>query len=94
MYTSKRKKTVWFLRAPPLHPPTPDQEYFRDFFRTAATDWRALTVQERDDWATAAHRLSLGLSGYCLWVWYRRTRDHGALNTIQRQSQITLALPP
>jgi hypothetical protein len=94
MYTSKRKKMVAFLRAPPLNPPSPIQRYLRDTFREAARQWRAQGAPNRSLWNTAVRRANLGLSGYNLWVWFSRTRNHAALTTIERQSGITLPRPP
>lgn len=93
LYTSKRGKTVWFLRAPPLRPPSDLQENFRDFFRTAAASWRQTAPANRTNWQLAANHCSLGISGYNLWVWYSYTRDEPALKTIERQSGIDLYRP-
>lgn len=94
IYTDKRAKTVFFLRAPPLNPPSPIQEYLREFFTQQAASWRASGRANRDNWQRAARAANLGISGYCLWVWFARTRDEGSLRTIERQSGRTLTRPP
>jgi hypothetical protein len=94
MYTSKRKKLVAFLRAPPLNPPSPTQEIMRDLFRTYAANWRAAGQTTRDAWNSACKRCNLGLCGYTLWVWFSRTRDAGSLATIEQQSGLSLPRPP
>lgn len=94
LYTSQRNKIVGFLRAPPLNPPTPKQEIIRDIFRTAATQWRALTTPQRTDWARLADRCNLGVTGYNLFTWYSYRRNYASLNTLQIKAKITLTLPP
>jgi hypothetical protein len=93
IYTDRYGKTVYFLRAPPLNPPSTSQEYLRELFRNAATAWRQAAPATRADWRTAARKCNLGISGYCLWIWFTRTRDEQRLRTIERQSGITLERP-
>lgn len=93
IYTDKRGKTVFFLRAPPLVPASPTQEVMREFFRNAASQWRKTTRANRDAWQRAANRCSLGISGYNLWVWYLRHREEKVIETIERQSGETLIRP-
>jgi len=94
MYTSRRRKLVVFLRAPPLNPPSQTQEIMRDLFRNYAAAWRAAGQAVRDQWKQATQRANLSLTGYQLWVWFSRTRDEPALRTIERQSSLTLTRPP
>lgn len=93
-YTSQRNKLVAFLRAPPLHPPTPTQEVFRERFRQAAAKWRAASPVTRALWKEAAERCNLGITGYDLWTWWCNAPQPDALRTIERQAGFTLPLPP
>lgn len=94
LYTSSRGKIVGFLRAPPLNPPTPTQEAIRDIFRNAATQWRALTSDQRIAWRTVATRCNLGITGYNLWTWFYRARYAAGLRVLELKANITLTLPP
>lgn len=89
-YTSQRGNTVWFDKTNPLNPPSIMQQKMRNLYRLYAQAWRAMTADDQAKWALAAARAHLTISGYNLWVWYQRTRNTGALATIQRQSGVTL----
>lgn len=90
IYTTKRRGIVWFAKSPPKKAPSYKQLHQRDRFRSAATSWRKLTPAARAAWATACARARLQLSGYCLFVYFQLTRDQATIETIQRQSGITL----
>lgn len=92
-YTSQRAKLVAFPRAPPLNPPSPTQEIIREYFREQATAWRNLTNDQRAQWLEAAKRCNLHITGYNLWCWFYRSRNEQQLQTIERQSGITLTRP-
>ena len=92
-YTSQRAKLVAFPRAPPLHPPSALQEHFRESFSNAAASWRSLSDAERTNWTEAARRCNLAISGYNVFCWYWRKRDRDAINTLERQSGLTLTTP-
>lgn len=92
-YTNQRARMVAFPRAPPLCPPTQTQEVFREYFRTQATAWRALSTDQRQQWLAVARRCNLAISGYNLWTWYYRHRQTDELATLERQAGITLTKP-
>lgn len=94
IYTSRNRRLVYFLRAPPLHPPSQTQEHFRENFRVYAASWRAAGVAVRREWNQAVRRANLSLSGYNLWVWFSRTRAESELQTIERAAGINLTRPP
>lgn len=89
-YTSRRAGTVWFVKSPPLTPPTIRQLHQRDRFRLAAQAWRNLDHDTKQNWHLAARRARLYVNGYTLFVWYQLTRARAGLATIERQSAITL----
>lgn len=89
-YTSRRHGTVWFIKAPPLTPPSPWQIKQRDRFRLAAQAWRNLDEVERNTWHRAARLARLLVNGYTLWVWWQLVRSRAGLSTIERQSGVTL----
>ncbi|MEE9602967.1 MAG: hypothetical protein V3V75_06670 [Thermoguttaceae bacterium] len=89
-YFSQRNATVVFLRAPPLQPPSELQRHQRNKFRLVAYVWRDLGLAAQSNWAAAAERAHLSITGYNLFVWYQLTQNRNALATIERQSGINL----
>lgn len=89
-YTSRRHGTVWFLKAPPLEPPSLSQIWQRNRFRDAAEAWRNLTNDQRNRWHDACRRARLYLNGYTLWIVWQLLRDRATISTIERQSGVTL----
>lgn len=90
IYTSRRAGVVWFIKAPPLTPPTVFQIRQRNAFRLAAEAWRAMLPTRRAAWHQAARRARLYLNGYTLWIWWHTKRDRAALATIERISRTPL----
>lgn len=93
-YTSKRKKVVWFLKAPPTKPPSTLQITTRNAFRIAAMCWRHLTPQRRAAWETATKTASLCMTGYNLFVHSITRGNLEAIRTIERQTGQVLLDPP
>lgn len=89
-YTSKRKGLVWFLRSPPLSPPSPLQTHQRNKFRITAYIWRSLSPQQRARWNEAQYRANLSVTGYNLFTYYITTGDAPAVETIERQTGLKL----
>lgn len=89
-YTSRRAGTVWFLKSPPLTPPSEWQRRQRNRFRLAAQAWKDLDHETRKQWALACRRAHLIVSGYNLFLWWNLRRKREQLRTIERQSGITL----
>lgn len=85
-WTTRRNRTVWIDKAPPLNPPSPLQIQFRNQFRLAAAAWRALTPAKRAAWLRAAKKAYLYITGYNLFIWYQRTKDDASIQTIERQT--------
>ncbi len=90
IYTTRRRRCVWFIKAPPLKPPSALQVYQRNRFRMAAKAWRKLTIVNRRAWRAAAATASLGVTGYNLFIFWQLRRDRAAIATIERRSNVTL----
>jgi len=89
-YTSQRKELVWFIKSPPLEPPSFLQTTMRNRFRAIGYAWRSLTPAQRQAWATAAANAGTRLTGYNLFVYWLTTRDDATIETIERQANVSL----
>ena len=89
-YTSKRGIKVWFLKAPPLKPPSPRQLAQRAKFKVVARLWRAIGEAQRQQWRSAERRGRLVITGYNLFLWYHLGGDPNVIRTIERQTNTTL----
>lgn len=88
---AKNRRIIFFPKIWLSDPTSPRQQQNRNRWRAAATMWRALTPAERANWEASCRRLSMPLTGYNLFVYWRTNPDSAAtLDTIQRQSGITL----
>lgn len=86
IYTSSRGRKVFFLKAPPLTPPTLRQRGQRLRFSAAAAAWRLLSPAARDLWKRAAKLAHLRIGGYALWTAYQLAHNPRWLSTIERQT--------
>lgn len=93
-YTAKDKGLVWFVKAPPLKPPSYLQSHQRNVFRNSARMWRAYTPAQRLLWMRAARLANLRIHGYHLFTYVNATRDTSILPAIERLSFITLPAVP
>jgi len=89
-YTSKHNRVVWYLKAPPLEPPTWLQKNVMNTFRYVADAWNAMIQSDRDLWNDAVRLAHLRITGYNLFTYLHVTGDEEAIRTIERQSGITL----
>lgn len=92
-YTQKhkhRRSVVLFPKIWLSDPTTIKQRNHRDRVRQAATAWHALPPNERRNWLQAAKRLSLRANGYALWTYWHMIQLRAPIETIERQSGITL----
>jgi hypothetical protein len=89
-YTSKRNQVIWFIKSPPLEPPTMEQIEQMNLFRFAGFSWKQMSDQERDSWNQATSRANLRISGYNLWTFWICTQDRPAIATVEFQSGILL----
>jgi len=91
IYISQRHKVVYFDKAPPKEPPSPQQRRQLARWSAAARQWRALPSEHRQRWAIAAKRCRLPFSGYSLWIAIRTNHRQTYLPTIERNSGQDLA---
>lgn len=89
-YTAKNQALVWYIKAPPLEPPSVLQESQRNAFRLAAYTWRTLSTEEQQKWETVSSRTHLSINGYNLFVFWILRQEDAAINTLERQSGINL----
>jgi len=93
MYRSARRRVVAYQKAPPDKPPTAWQIAQRERFKDAALTWKTFTPYLKPNWERAAKRLSLKVTGYNLWVYYKLKNAEAYIRTLERQSKLRL-LPP
>ena len=91
-YTSTDKGLVYFPKSPPLKPPSYLQTVQRNVWRHAAEVWNSYTTEEQTLWERAARAAHLWITGYNLFIFTITRYDRSYLQTIERQSNITL--PP
>jgi len=90
IYTSHRKKLVWFPKSPPKVRPSLGQQVTRSKFTQASFAWWALTPAKRADWMRAADAARLRIHGYNLFVYWSTKKDNPTIETIERQTGISL----
>lgn len=90
LYTSDRHQIVYYPRMPALNPPSPKQLTQRASITAAAASWRALSNADRTAYETASRRASLKITGYNLWVYLKLTDRRDVVDTIARQTGVTL----
>jgi len=69
---------------------TPARVAQRDRWRAAAAEWRALPITTKQNWLNACRNLSLPLTGYNLFMFWVMQQDRKAIETIERQSGLSL----
>jgi hypothetical protein len=93
IYTDQRGDVVFYPRKPAMEPASPSQILQRGEFTAAAMGWQGLSETTKVAWDLATHRLSLRLTGYNLWVYFRVKSDFTTIRTIERRTGLAL-LPP
>ena len=89
-YTDKRKGLVFFVKAPPLEPPSLLQTSVRNSIRLAAYTWRSLPPSARTNWQLAATRAHLKITGYNLFVFWILRKEDAAIRTVERLTNVSL----
>jgi len=90
MYTGARMQLVVFVKSPPLEPPSLWQQTLRNRFRLAGYTWRRLPSSIQEAWEAASKEAHLQITGYNLFLYWQLTKDHAAINTVERLSRIKL----
>jgi len=91
IYRNHRGKMVAFPKTWPKAPESALQIIQRQKFKDAAAGWRTKTPADRGEWNLCAKRAGLMMSGYALWVSWSLLPDPPAMQTLQRQTNTTLA---
>lgn len=89
-YTSRRRGLVWFVKSPPLEPPSPLQSHHRNRFKVCGYLWRAMSQAHRDRWRSAQARAHLSITGHNLFYYYISTMDRDAITTVERIAHLKL----
>jgi len=89
-YTGRRNQLVWFVKSPPLEPPSQLQTSRRNAFRLNGYLWRRLSPEHQNDWETAAKRAHLRINGHNLFTYWNLTKDDAAVRTVERLSHVKL----
>jgi hypothetical protein len=90
LYTDQRGDVVFYPRIPAMEPPTWRQLNQRTRWIAAAAGWQGLLPSVKEEWELATKRLSLRLTGYNLWVYFRVTSDFDTIRQIERESGLAL----
>lgn len=89
-YRSSRRGLVWFPKAPPKCPPTDLQIDHRDKWKDIIENWTELPAATKENWERLTRRASLSLSGINLYIWWRCSQDDAIIQTLQRQTGISV----
>lgn len=89
-YTSRRRRIVCYLQAPPKEPVTPDQAFFRSRFTFAIAAWRAMPKSQQLQWYQACKRANLRLGPTALIVAAAMPGQIATIRTIERQTATKL----
>jgi len=90
MYTGKRGQLVFFVKSPPLEPPSNLQSSRRNAFRLNGYLWRQLKPEQRQRWQSAAKRAHLKITGLNLFTYWNLTKDDATISTVERLSRLKL----
>ncbi len=93
MYTNKNYKKVWYAKSPPDKPASDEQNVQRTKFACAMTAWRNLPNEEKKDWEAISLSAYLPMTGHNLFVSQTLRPDPGALQTLIRETGITVNQP-
>jgi len=94
MYTYCRKRPVFFIKSPPLTPPTWLQRRQRNRFIIVGYLWRGIGLDRRILWTKLAKAARLNISGYNLFLYWSLRHDVPTITTLVRVTGINpLATP-
>lgn len=94
IYTDRFGKKVPFPKSPPKEPPSPEQTQVRNRFRSAQQTYMALSDSEKLAYEELTKKLSLMMTGQNLWISISMKGDVESLQTMMRQSGVTVPIPP
>lgn len=88
MYTYCHKRPTFFLKSPPLVPPTLRQIRQRNRFRLVGYLWRTQSPAQRTIWELLAKHAHLRVTGYNLFLFYVLKNGYPYLETLIAQTGI------
>jgi hypothetical protein len=94
IYTDMLGRKVAFPQAPPKEPPSPLQISHRARFRMAQEAWTALTDSEKAVLELATQRASLAMTGQNLYIAIALKNQPGLVETLERQTDLSLPAIP
>jgi hypothetical protein len=90
IYRSHRGQLVIFKKTYPDKPLSEDCQRIKRRWKQTSDLWQSIGPTHRATWSTAAHRASLAMSGYNLFVAADLSTDRTWIRTIERQTNTTL----
>jgi len=94
LYTDKNGAPVIFPRHPPKVPRSILQAKQRTRFAIAVTRWHEAPAIVREAYEAMSLKLSLPMTGLNVWMKLSLTQDEGLRQTLERQSALSLPMPP
>ena len=83
VYTTKRRKVVRFLRAPPTTPPSWLQRRVRNAWIAAAAEWSTMSGPQYTWWQQVAALNHLRITAYNLFIHCRTANDPTCLSALK-----------
>lgn len=90
IYTSKRKRLVFFPKTYPKKPATYNQTLNRNRFLHIGLRWRNMPQSLRDKWLALAPAANATVTGYNLFTYYMTGKNPNCIVTLERQTGISV----
>ncbi len=92
-YTDRFGKKVFYPKSPPKEPPTAMQVVVRTAFKNAQAEYSAKPPSVKYDWECLANRANLCMTGQNLYIHTAMVHDFDCLDTLMRQTGVTVDHP-
>jgi hypothetical protein len=93
-YRTKHGHPTFFLRAPPMEPPSPSQIVQRNRFKTAQHNWKLQTATVKRNWELLTLKSSLCLTGQNLWISCSLNDQSPLVAYLSAKAGVTVSSPP
>lgn len=93
IYTDRYGRKVAYPKAPPKEPPTAVQIYYRSRFKTAQSNYMALTSEQKRAYEDLTKAASLCMTGQNLFIHVATKGTFTNLDTLMEQTGISV-IPP
>jgi hypothetical protein len=93
IYTDQFGRKVPFPRSPPDKPPSTLQTAIRTRFKTAQLNWMNEPKYLKARWEELVNQSNISMTGQNLYISISLTHDYSSLNTLTRQTGITVTPP-